>query len=93
MIEVSYTTIIALASLLAAAFAIIGYFAKGVRWVDNQRHQDREIGEIKEEQTMLTYCILVCLKVISEQGQGGEVVDEAIDKIEKHMNKQAHSRR
>lgn len=38
---------------------------------------------------LLTYGILACLKGLKEQGCNGPVT-EAIDKIEKHVNKQAH---
>ena len=41
---------------------------------------------INEEQTLLTYGILACLK---EQGCNGPV-SEAINKIEKYLNKKAH---
>lgn len=45
--------------------------------------------EIKEEQTILTYGILACLKGLQEQGCNGPVT-EAINKIEKHLNQKAH---
>lgn len=44
---------------------------------------------IKEEQTLLTYGILACLKGLKEQGCNGPVT-EAINKIEKHLNQKAH---
>lgn len=45
--------------------------------------------EIKEEQTILTYGILACLKGLHEQGCNGPVT-EAIRRIETHLNKKAH---
>lgn len=45
--------------------------------------------EIKEEQTILTYGILACLKGLKEQGCNGPVT-EAIGRIEKHLNEKAH---
>ena len=45
--------------------------------------------EIKEEQTILTYGILACLKGLQEQGCNGPVT-EAINKIERHLNQKAH---
>ena len=44
---------------------------------------------INEEQTLLTYGILACLKGLKEQGCNGPV-SEAINKIEKYLNKKAH---
>ena len=44
---------------------------------------------INEEQTLLTYGVLACLKGLKEQGCNGSV-SEAINKIEKYLNKKAH---
>jgi hypothetical protein len=44
---------------------------------------------IKEEQTILVYGVLACLKGLKEQGCNGPVTD-AINTIEKHINKLAH---
>ena len=44
---------------------------------------------IKEEQTLLTYGVLACLKGLKEQGCDGPVTT-AINQIEKYINKQAH---
>ena len=44
---------------------------------------------INEEQTLLTYGVLACLKGLKEQGCNGPV-SEAINKIEKYLNKKAH---
>lgn len=49
----------------------------------------RETKEIKEEQTILTYGILACLKGLHEQGCNGPVT-EAIKQIETHLNEKAH---
>lgn len=48
-----------------------------------------DMRTINEEQTLLTYGILACLKGLSEQGCNGPVT-EAINKIEKHLNQRAH---
>lgn len=45
--------------------------------------------ENKEEQTILTYGILACLKGLKEKGCNGPVT-EAIKMIEKHLNQKAH---
>lgn len=66
--------------------------ARVVRWLDRQKEQDRDLDAIREEQTLLTYGVLACLKGLREQGCNGPVT-EAIDKIEKHINKAAHNQR
>lgn len=43
----------------------------------------------QEEQTIIVYGLLACLKGLKEQGCNGPVT-EAIGKLEKHINKKAH---
>ena len=50
---------------------------------------DEDMHGINEEQTLLTYGVLACLKGLKEQGCNGPV-SEAINKIEKYLNKKAH---
>lgn len=65
-----------------------------------KEHYDKEIKElrnkhetdthaIQEEQTLVIYGLLACLKGLAEQGCDGAVT-EAINKIEKHVNQKAH---
>jgi Na+/H+ antiporter NhaD/arsenite permease-like protein len=88
-ITVSWQTLITLATVLGAAAAILKYYNKGYDFVKRQEEQDKIIKAIQEEQTLLTYGVLACLKGLHEQGANGPVT-EAIDKIEKHINKRAH---
>lgn len=89
MITLSWNTIVFASSVIAAALLLISYFAKVVRWVDKQKKQDDEIRGIKEEQAIIVYGVLACLKGLHEQGCNGPV-SEAIEKIEKHLNVEAH---
>lgn len=86
---VDANVIIAAASLLAAVTAIFAAIFAAYRWYLKQNQQDEEIKKIKAEQCLLTYGILACLKGLKEQGCNGPVT-EAIGKLEKHINKQAH---
>lgn len=92
--------IITAASVVGAVIALVAYFLKVVRWVDKQNEQDEEIKNLKsrhesdvtslkEEQTLLVYGILACLKGLKEQGCNGPVT-EAINKYEKYLNQKAH---
>lgn len=54
-----------------------------------RRAEAEDIADIKNEQQLLTYGILACLKGLKEQGCNGPVT-EAIGMIEKHLNKRAH---
>lgn len=54
-----------------------------------RKMHEEDIRKINEEQCLATYGLLACLKGLKEQGCNGPVT-EAINKIEKHLNKQAH---
>ena len=82
-------TIITAASLLTALVAIFSVIFAIYRWYLRQNEQDKEIEKIKSEQCLLTSGILACLKGLQEQGCNGPVT-EAVNKIEKHINQQAH---
>ena len=99
-ITITAQTLITAGAVLCAAGGIIAMIFKLVRWIDHQKKQDEALKELqehheedmrslKEEQTLLTYEILTCLKILKEQGHG-EPVTEAINKIEKHLNQEAH---
>lgn len=61
--------------------------AKDIAEVKAMHNLDRD--GIQEEQTLVVYGLLACLKGLAEQGCDGPV-SEAIDRIEKHINKKAH---
>ena len=88
-VYIDANTIITAATLFGAVTAIAGVAFNAYRWYLKQNKQDEEIEKMKNEQCLLTYGILACLKGLSEQGCNGPVT-EAINKIEKHINKQAH---
>ena len=86
---VDVNKIIMAGSLLTAGVVIFSAIFAVYKWYLKQNQQDVEIERVKSEQCLLTYGILACLKGLKEQGCNGPVT-EAIDKIEKHINKQAH---
>ena len=99
-ITINWQTIITAAAVIGAVVAIVAYFAKIVRWVDKQKQQSDEIeimknthkedmADMKKELTLIVYGNLAALKGLQEQGCNGPVT-EAIHKIEKHLNKEAH---
>ena len=99
-ITLTWQSIITAGAVVGAIIALVSYFSKVVRWVDKQDKQDKDIKDIrqhheddmasiKEEQTLLVYGVLACLKGLSEQGCNGPVTD-AISKFEKHLNEKAH---
>lgn len=86
---IGINTIITAASVISALAVIFAAIFAVYRWYLRQNQQDKEIENMKAEQCLLTYGILACLKGLKEQGCNGPVT-EAIKKIEKHINKQAH---
>ena len=85
-------TIVTAAALITALGVIFGLIFAIYRWYLRQEQQDKEIEALMEEQCLLTYGVLACLKGLKEQGCNGPVT-EAIEKIEKHTNKKAHEQR
>lgn len=93
-------TIITAGAVLAALSAIFAACRKMGKWIDRQNKQDEELAELRrkhdedrastgEELTLITYGLLACLKGLKEQGCNGPVT-EAISKMEKHLNIEAH---
>lgn len=82
-------TIITAAAVVGAVSALVGTLLAVYRWYLRQNKQDEEIKALKEEMCLLTYGVLACLKGLKEKGCNGPVT-VAIDKIEKHMNEEAH---
>ena len=81
--------LITAAAVLAVALALLGSYNRAYNWYRKQDRQDEDIASLKEEQGLLTYGVLACLKGLKEQGCNGPVT-EAIGRIEKHLNRQAH---
>ena len=86
---ITWQTIVTAAAVVAAVIALFKYYNRGYDFVKRQQDQDEIIKDIQEEQTLLTYGVLACLKGLHEQGANGPVT-EAINKIEKHINQRAH---
>lgn len=78
-----------IAEVVALAALFYGYFAKLVHFTDKQKELEKEVKGIKDEQAILTYGVLACLKGLQEKGCDGPVT-EAIARIENHLNHAAH---
>lgn len=77
------------AELIGAVTVILTTVFALYRWILRQNRQDADIKTLKQEQTVICYGVLAALKGLSEQGCNGPVT-QAIDKLEKHLNIQAH---
>ena len=82
-------TVITAAALVGAVAALCGYYNKLYRGYRRLKDYEKDVHAMKEEQTLLTFGVLACLKGLKEQGCDGPVT-EAVNKIEKHLNTAAH---
>ncbi len=81
--------ILLIAELIGGVTVVFGAFFAIYRWILRQNRQDEDIKALKQEQTVICYGVLAALKGLSEQGCNGPVT-HAIDRLEKHLNIQAH---
>lgn len=89
-------TIITTAAVLAAVVAIAGYYNKVYSWIRHQEEQDKRMDRIEhdaqavqKELTLIVYGLSGCLDGLSQLGANHTVTD-AKEKLDKHINKQAH---
>lgn len=90
-IHLTAQTVLSAAALVGAVSVLAALLAKLVHWIDRQKAQDRELRDVQSELTLLTYGVLACLKGLKERGCNGPVT-EAIQKIEKRLNQEAHDK-
>lgn len=97
---ISIGTIITVGSLIGALGVIGGVLIAAYKFFKKPEELEKKIKKIRttheedirkinEEQYLITYGLLACLKGLKEKGCNGPVT-EAINKMEKHLNKQAH---
>lgn len=86
---INWETIITVGKVIGALGVIVSAVVALYKTVESIKLQKKDIGSIKEEQTLLCYGILACLKGLKEQGCNGPVT-HALDKLEKHLNEEAH---
>lgn len=86
---IEWQTIITIAAVLTAIITIFSVIFAVYRWYLKQNKQDADIKKVKEEQCVICYCMLACLDGLRQLGANGNVTD-AYNKMEKHINQQAH---
>lgn len=82
-------TIIQAASLLGALGVLVGAIIAVYKVIEQNKKQTEVIRAMQEEQTVICYGLLACLKGLQEQGCNGPVT-EARGRLEKHLNQKAH---
>ena len=82
--------IIKLIAEIISAFTIIcGVIFALYRWVLKQNKQDEDIKAIKEENSLICFALRACLDGLEQLG-ANHTVPVAKEKLEKHLNIQAH---
>jgi hypothetical protein len=83
-------TIIKAAALLTAISALISAIIAVYKVVENNKRQSTEIQKLQEEQRIICQGLRGALQGLLEKGCDGPCRD-ALEILEKHLNKQAHS--
>lgn len=95
--------IIKLAEIIGASSVIIGAIIGGYKLYDRLIDRmdkleekasclDNELDLVKQEDALVIYALRACLDGLHQKGCNGKVT-EAINKIDKHLNKAAHNQR
>ena len=82
-------TVIRAASVISSIGVIIGVIVAVYKVFQINRKQSDFIKSIEDGQTLLCYGLKGALQGLIEQGCNGPCKD-ALDKLEKHLNKKAH---
>jgi len=82
-------TIITVASVITALVVIFSAIFTTYRWYLKQEKQDKDIDGMKEEMTLICYCIGASLDGLMQLG-ANHSVPVAKDKLDKYINKKAH---
>lgn len=81
--------ILRLAEIIGALGILLGVVITAVKFVESVKKQNKEIEQIKYEQTLQMYAIRGCLDGLHQKGCNGKVTD-AIERVDKYLNKAAH---
>ena len=88
-VTISAQGLITAAAVITALGVMGGVVLWGFKFVERDKRQTRELTAILEEQTVICFGVLACLKGLKEQGCNGPVT-EALSRLEKHLNRAAH---
>ena len=81
--------IIYAASVITALGVIIGLLLSIFKWLQRQKQQDDDIDNIKKENTLICYALMACLDGLEQLG-ANHTVPKAKEKLNRHLNLEAH---
>ncbi len=82
-------TIKAIAELVSAITVIFGVIFACCRWYIRLKKSNEEIAFLKEENALICYALRACLDGLEQLG-ANHTVPIAKEKLEKHLNLNAH---
>ena len=88
-IVISADTLKNAAAIISALLVIFGAVFAVYRWYLKQNRQDKEIEKIKTENTLICYGLSAALDGLIQLGANHNVTT-AKEKLDKHLNQQAH---
>lgn len=88
-ITITAQSLITAAAVLSALLAIAGVVFAVYRWYLKQNKQNDEIKKIKTENTLICYGLSAALDGLIQLGANHSVT-AAKEKLDKHLNQQAH---
>ncbi len=88
-VTINAQTVVSAAAVISALGVIGGVGLWCFKFVERDKRQTKELAAIREEQTVICFGVLACLKGLKEQGCNGPVT-EALSRLEKHLNRAAH---
>ncbi len=88
-ITITADALIKAAAILSAVLAIFGAVFAIYRWYLRQNQQNDEIQKIKTENTLICYGLSAALDGLIQLGANHNVTT-AKEKLDKHLNQQAH---
>lgn len=84
--------LVAIVGGITAMLTLYKYVTNSHDRVQKWDNYDEQIQRITDEQCMLTYCMMATLDGLHQLGCNGKVT-EAREKLDKHINQQAHGQR
>lgn len=87
--HITQDDIVSCASLFVAMVTILGALFAAYKWYLKQGKQDKDIASIKEEMTLLCFCMSATLDGLM-QLDCNHSVPVAKEKLDKYINKKAH---
>ena len=81
--------IIKAAAVVSALSVLVGVIISVYKIVERDKRQSEALSSVQEEQTIICYALKGALQGLIENGCNGPCKD-ALNQLEKHLNKKAH---